>query len=68
MKTTWIIILITLIVILGFITGIYFYRINKIENVPKEETIVTSKIDDECTAISELASLRHAGFGINWSK
>ena len=52
MKKYTIITIITIGIILGFLTGIYLYRINKVDNGEKE--YVAEKIEDECTAIGEL--------------
>ncbi len=52
MKKYTIITIITIGIILGFLTGIYLYRINKIS---KEQKIyMAEKVEDECTAIGEL--------------
>lgn len=37
---------------MGFLTGMYLYNINKIDNSKKE--IIAETIEDECTAIGEL--------------
>ena len=60
MKKYTIIVIITIGIILGFLTGIYVYRINKISNEQKMYT--AEKVEDECTALSgleyeEIASL-----------
>ncbi len=52
MKKYTIITIITIGIILGFLTGIYIYRINKISNEQKE--YIAEKVEDECTAIGEL--------------
>ncbi len=52
MKKYTIIAIITIGIILGFLTGIYVYKINKISNEQKE--YIAEKIEDECTAIGEL--------------
>lgn len=54
MKKYTIITIITIGIILGFLTGIYVYRINKINNEQKE--YIAEKIEDECTSIGELDS------------
>ncbi len=52
MKRYTIIAIITIGIILGFFTGIYLYRINKINNKQKE--YIAEKVEDECTIIGEL--------------
>ena len=52
MKKYTIIAIITIGIILGFLTGIYVYRTNKIKNGQKE--YIAEKIEDECTALSQL--------------
>ena len=52
MKKYTIIAIISIGLILGFLTGLYLYRINKIDEENKE--IIAEKIEDECTAIGEL--------------
>ncbi len=52
MKKYTIIVIITIGMILGFLTGIYLYRINKINNEQKE--YVAEGIEDECTVLGEL--------------
>lgn len=52
MKRYTIIIIISIGIILGFFTGVYLYKINKI-NIEQEE-YKTAQIEDECTEIAEL--------------
>ena len=52
MKKYTIITIITIGVIIGFLTGIYIYKINRIDNQKKE--YIAEKVEDECTAIGEL--------------
>lgn len=52
MKKYTIIVIITIGIILGFLTGIYLYRINKINNEQKE--YVAEEIEDVNTVIGEL--------------
>lgn len=51
MKKYTIITIVIIGVILGFFTGIYLYKINKIDNSKKE---IAQTIEDECTAIGEI--------------
>jgi len=53
MKKYTIIAIITVGIILGFLTGLYLYRINRIYNV--EEQIIAEIIEDDCTAIAQLS-------------
>lgn len=52
MKKYTIISIIIIGIILGFLTGVYLYRINRINNEKKQ--YIADKIEDECTAIGEL--------------
>lgn len=52
MKKYTILTIITIGILLGFLTGLYLYRINSIDNV--EGTRIAEKIEDDCTAIAEL--------------
>lgn len=52
MKKYTIIAIVTVGIILGFLTGIYLYKINQINNDNQEE--IAELIEDECTAIGEL--------------
>ena len=52
MKKYTIIAMIIVGVIMGFLTGIYLYKINKIGD--NEKDIIAETIEDECTAIGEL--------------
>lgn len=52
LKKYTIITIITVGIILGFLTGIYLYKINQINN--NEETLEIAEIEDECTQIAEL--------------
>ena len=52
MKKYTIIAIITIGVIMGFLTGIYIYKINKIDSQQKE--YIAEEVEDECTAIGEL--------------
>ena len=53
-----IIVIIVLGIILGFLTGIFIYKINQTGNDNKE--IVAEKIEDECTAIGQLDEMEIA--------
>ena len=52
MKRYTIIAILTIGIILGFFTGVYLYRINKINNEQIEYT--AEKVEDECTIIGKL--------------
>ncbi len=52
MKKYTIITIITIGIILGFLTGIYLYRLNRITHEQKD--YIAEKVEDECTAIGEL--------------
>ena len=52
MKKYTIITIIVIGIILGFLTGVYLYKINQISD--KEELIEIAEIEDECTEIAEL--------------
>ena len=52
MKKYTIITIIIVGITLGFLTGLYLYKINTIEG--EEEKIIAETIEDECTAIAEL--------------
>lgn len=52
MKKYTIIAIVTIGIILGFLTGVYLYKINQIDNEKKD--IIAETIKDECTAIGEL--------------
>ena len=52
MKKYTIITIIVIGIILGFLTGVYLYKINQIEN--EEKTLEIAEIEDECTEIAEL--------------
>ena len=56
MKTFWIILIIIFILLLSFLTGIYMYRISKIEEFDKI-AYITSIVDDECTEADETEQL-----------
>ena len=51
MKKYTILAIVTIGIILGFITGIYLYKINLIDN---NREIIAETIEDDCTAIAEL--------------
>ncbi len=51
MKKYTIIAIVIVGIILGFLTGIYLYRINKMDD---EQEYIAKTIEDECTAIGEL--------------
>ena len=53
MKKYTIIAIITAGIILGFLTGLYIYKINKMDII--EEKIIAETIEDECTAIADLS-------------
>lgn len=53
MKKYGIILTICLILVFGFLTGMYLYKLNKIDN-NLEIGYITSEIDDECTEILTL--------------
>lgn len=52
MKKYTIIAIITVGIILGFLTGLYLYKINKIDYSNKE--IIAETIEDDCTSIAKL--------------
>lgn len=52
MKKYTIIAIIIVGVLMGFLTGIYLYKINKIDK--DEKDIIAETIEDECTAIGQL--------------
>ena len=52
MKKCAIIAIIIVGVILGFLTGVYLYKINHVDN--NKQKIIAETIEDECTAIEEL--------------
>jgi len=52
MKKYTIIAIITVGIILGFLTGLYLYKINQIDYSNKE--IIAERIEDECTTIEQL--------------
>lgn len=52
MKKYTIITIIVIGIILGFLTGVYLYKINQISD--KEELTEIAEIEDECTEIAEL--------------
>lgn len=52
MKKYTIIAIIIVGILMGFLTGIYLYKINRIDNNEKE--IIAETIEDECTTIGEL--------------
>ena len=52
MKKYTIIVIIVIGIVLGFLTGIYLYKINQINYNDKD--IISEKIEDECTAIGQL--------------
>lgn len=51
MKKYTIIGIVTIGILLGFLTGIYLYKINQIDN---NQTEISETIEDDCTAIGEL--------------
>ena len=53
MKKYTIIAIITVGILLGFLTGLYLYKINQIDYSNKE--IVAESIEDDCTAIAQLS-------------
>jgi len=53
MKKYTIIAIITVGIILGFLTGLYLYRINRIDNEEQEK--IAEVIEDDCTAIAQLS-------------
>ena len=53
MKKYTIITIIIVGVILGFLTGLYLYKINRVDNI--EEEIIAETIEDDCTAIAQLS-------------
>ena len=54
MKKYTIITIIAIVLLLGFLTGLYLYRINKTDIT--EEEIIAETIEDECTAIAKLSN------------
>lgn len=52
MKKYTVIVIVTVGIILGFLTGLYLYKINQINY--SETEIVAETIEDDCTAIAEL--------------
>jgi hypothetical protein len=46
--------IIILIIITGFFTGSYFYKINELNRAEEERKVIAIEVDDECTEISEL--------------
>ena len=57
MKTLLVIVIIALVLVLGFLTGIQLYKINDLGKEVQDEGIIASKVDDECTVISELEAM-----------
>jgi len=53
MRKYTIIAIITVGIILGFLTGLYLYKINQIDYTERE--IIAEIIEDECTAIAEIS-------------
>lgn len=52
MKKYTIIAIILVGIILGFLTGLYLYKINRVDDIDRE--IVAETIEDDCTAIAQL--------------
>lgn len=52
MKKYTIIAIVTIGIILGFLTGVYLYKIQQVNN--EEKKVIAETIEDECTAIGEM--------------
>jgi len=57
MKAFWATAIIFLILVIGFFTGTYMYKIKNLDDIISQKEII-SKVEDECTVISELEELR----------